>query len=87
MHQERGGRTLTVSVGGVTAHCPKCGAFEFIERAEPGGGVNPTLSCANCKSETPRRALVDQIGEELMKRANEALEKARKWRADPKERS
>jgi len=31
-------------------------------------------------------ALIDQIGEEVMKRANEALEKARKGRAGPKEK-
>ena len=85
MDQERGGRTLTLSVGGVTAHCPKCGAVEFVRRTEPGGDVSPTLLCANCKTETARRALIDQIGEEVMKRANEALEKARNGRAAPKE--
>ena len=86
MDQERGDRTLTLSVGGVTAHCPKCGAIEFIPRAETGSGIGPTLVCTSCKTETTRRALIDQIGEEVMKRANEALEKARKGRAVPKEK-
>jgi hypothetical protein len=84
--QERGGRTLTLSVGGVTAHCPKCGGIEFIAHGKTGGDVSPTLACASCKSETARRALIDQIGLEVMKRANDALEKARKRRAGPKEK-
>lgn len=86
MDQERGGRTLTLSVGGVTARCPKCGAIEFIPRAQTGREVSPALVCTSCKTETPRRALIDQIGEEVMKRANEALEKARKRRNGPKEK-
>jgi len=84
--QERGGRTLTLSVGGVTARCPKCGAIEFIPRGQTGREVSPALVCTSCKTETPRRALIDQIGEEVMKRANEALEKARKRRNAPKEK-
>jgi predicted RNA-binding Zn-ribbon protein involved in translation (DUF1610 family) len=83
--QDRGGRPLTLSVGGVTARCPKCGAIEFVWR-EPGRDITPTLVCTACKTETPRRALIDQIGQEVMKRANDALEKARKWRADPKDK-
>ena len=86
MDQEREGRTLTLSVGGVTARCPKCGAIEFIGHAETGGDFSPTLICTRCKTETSRRDLIDQIGVEVMKRANEALEKARKGRAGPKEK-
>ena len=86
MHQERGGRTLTLSVGGVTAHCPKCGAMEFVGHAQTGGDFSPTMVCTSCNTQTPRRDLVDQIGVEIMKRANEALEKARKRRAVPKEK-
>ena len=86
MDQERGSGTLTLSVGGVTARCPKCGAIEFIGHPETGGDVSVRLICTSCKTETPRRALIDQIGEEIMKRANEALEKARKGRAGPKEK-
>ena len=86
MAQERGGATLTLSVGGVTAHCPKCGAAEFLRRGHPGPDVGPTLVCANCKTETPRNTLIDQIGEEVMKRANAALEKARMARAARKKK-
>lgn len=86
MDQERGGRTLKLSVGGVTAHCPKCGEIEFIWCEETGPDVSPMLVCSRCKTESPRIALIDQIGEEVMKRANEALEKARKRRAGPKEK-
>jgi hypothetical protein len=84
--QERGGRALTLSVGGVTAHCPKCRAIEFVPHRETDGNVSPTLVCTSCKTETSRRALIDQIGDEVMKRANDALEKARKRRAGPKEK-
>lgn len=86
MDQEGGGRTLTLSVGGVIAHCPKCRAIEFVSRTEPGGDFSAALVCTACKTETSRRALIDQIGEEVMKRANEALENARKRRAVPKDK-
>jgi predicted nucleic-acid-binding Zn-ribbon protein len=73
-------------VGGVTAHCAKCGAHEFVLGKHVARDVSITLVCVKCGTETPRRALVDQIGEEIMKRANEALEKARKWRAVGKDK-
>ena len=77
---------MIVSVGDLSARCKSCGGSDF--RVADAGAVRLTtrMVFTQCEHATTYRELLESIGEEAMRRANEALEKLRKTRRGPKPR-
>lgn len=76
---------MIVSVGGdVTARCPACGGIKFGPLLEGQLRLDSVLVCSRCAATTTYRELLDQIGEEAMKRANESLDKLQTKRGRPR---
>ena len=64
---------MIVSVGDVQARCRDCGGTDFTP-AQPGElELGSVLKCSGCGKASSYEALLDDIGEEAMKRANESL--------------
>jgi ribosomal protein S27AE len=71
---------MIVRIHDLTATCPRCGGIDF-EPLTPGPVRLPSeLRCTNCGAKTRYLALLDQIGEEAMRRANRAIEDLKKNR-------
>ena len=69
---------MIISIGDITAACPSCGGTEF-EVLSPGAlRLTSELKCAGCGATCRYLALLDQIGEEAMRRANKAIEELKK---------
>lgn len=69
---------MHVSVGDITASCPKCEGTDF--ESAPGGALRLTseLKCAGCGAKHKYLVLLDQIGEEAMRRAENAIDALKK---------
>ena len=69
---------MLVNIGDISAACARCGGTDF----EPltGGRLRlaSELKCAACGARVKYLALLDQIGEEAMQRANRAIEELKK---------
>jgi hypothetical protein len=77
---------MIVSVGDLSARCKSCGGKDF-QVADAGAlRLVTRMACTACGHGTTYRELLESIGEEAMRRANEALEKLRKTRRAPKPR-
>jgi predicted nucleic acid-binding Zn-ribbon protein len=72
---------VRVSVGNVSAGCPKCGATEFKRAFSTPSVHTDVLICVACKAETPRTVLIAQVGDEVVRRAQKTLEDVRALRA------
>jgi hypothetical protein len=69
---------VVIRIGEISAQCALCGGTEF-EPLSPGALQLATeLKCAACGEKARYLALLDRIGEEAMRRANEAIEKLKK---------
>lgn len=69
---------MLVSIGDITAACPRCGGTDF-EPLSPGPlRLATELKCTACGASVRYLALLDQIGEEAMRRANKAIEELKK---------
>jgi hypothetical protein len=69
---------MRVTIGDITAHCDGCGATEF-DLLSPGAlRLTSELRCNGCGERCKYLALLDQIGEEAMRRANEAIAELKK---------
>jgi hypothetical protein len=69
---------MIVSIRDVAARCSACSGTDF-KQAESGAlRLATRMVCTNCGRETTYRELLDAIGEEAMRRANEALAKLKK---------
>lgn len=69
---------MIIAIGDITARCQKCGGAEF-EVLTPGAlRLTSELKCAGCGTTCKYLALLDQIGEEAMRRANKAIEELKK---------
>jgi hypothetical protein len=65
---------MVIGIGDITASCPQCGGAEF-EPLSPGPlRLASELKCKACGADVKYLALLDQIGEEAMRRANEAID-------------
>jgi hypothetical protein len=70
---------MLISIGDITAVCPRCGGNEF-EPLSPGAlRLATELRCSACATKVRYLALLDQIGEEAMRRANKAIEELKKF--------
>ena len=76
----RGKRPMIVRIHDITAACPRCGGIEFEPLAPAPLQLPSELRCAGCGTATRYLALLDQIGEEAMRRANRAIEGLKKQR-------
>ena len=71
---------MIIRIHDITALCPRCGGIEF-EPLTAGQLRLPTLlRCSACGTETRYLSLLDQIGEEAMRRANRAIDDLKKNR-------
>jgi hypothetical protein len=71
--------TTQVRLGRLTGRCNKCGAEEFSRAMRDEGPFSDVLVCAKCGANTTRAALLDQIANEAIGRANRVLDDARAW--------
>ena len=71
---------MIVRIHDITAACPRCGGTEFEPLVAGPMRLTSMLRCGNCNAEARYRALLDQIGEEAMRRANRAIEDLKKNR-------
>ena len=69
---------MLVSIGDITAACGRCGGTEFEPLAGGALRLSSELKCAGCGARTRYLALLDQIGEEAMRRANKAIDELRR---------
>jgi hypothetical protein len=65
-------------VGDVTAKCRSCGGVEFEPVVAAELRLGSVLACSGCRATATYHELLDQIGEEAMRRANEALRQLRR---------
>ena len=71
-------RRMIVSIRDIAAWCVWCGGAEFeLLSAEPLR-LESKLKCSACGARYAHLQLIDQIGEEAMRRANKALDELRK---------
>ena len=69
---------MIVSIRDVSARCASCGGTEFRQLDAGAVRLATRMACVHCNSPTTYRELLDSIGEEAMRRANEALAKLKK---------
>jgi hypothetical protein len=69
---------MIVSVRDIAARCKGCGGTDFRKVNGAGDRLASVMACTGCGRETTYRDLLESIGEEAMRRANDALEKLRK---------
>ena len=75
-------RTVRISVGQISARCENCGGEEFQPLP---GETSPALEvvCFTCGLNTTRRALLMQVADETVRRAQAFLEASRSQRNRP----
>ena len=69
---------MIISIGDITAHCPRCGGTAFDPQSEGPLRLASEFKCSACGAGVRYLALLDQIGEEAMRRANEAIDALKK---------
>lgn len=69
---------MIVSIGDITAHCEACRGTEFDVLSPGALRLTSELRCKGCGTKCKYLALLDQIGEEAMRRANEAIEELKR---------
>ena len=69
---------MIVSIRDVSARCARCGETDFMQRDSGALRLATAMRCITCGRETSYRDLLDSIGEEAMRRANEALAKLKR---------
>lgn len=73
---------MIVRIHDITASCPRCGGAVFEPLTDGPLRLPSELRCTACGARTRYLALLDQIGEEAMRRANRAIEELKKNRRD-----
>jgi hypothetical protein len=71
---------MIVHIHDITAACPRCGGTEFEPLSAGPLRLQSELRCSTCGAVTRYLALLDQIGEEAMRRANRAIESLKRNR-------
>jgi hypothetical protein len=72
---------VSVKVGDITAQCPQCGEIRFRRRSRAGDGgedAKTVYTCLSCRETISRLALLEQIGDEAIRRAKVSLKSMRK---------
>jgi hypothetical protein len=73
---------MRVYVGHISAHCDNCGCQDF-QPLHAESSLAHELVCFSCGARTTRRALLAQIADETVKRAQTFLEISKKARSQP----
>lgn len=71
---------MRVNIHDITAACPRCGGTEFDSLTAGPLRLPSEMRCKACGVITRYLTLLDQIGEEAMRRANRAIEQLKKGR-------
>jgi DNA-directed RNA polymerase subunit RPC12/RpoP len=69
---------MLINIGDIAATCARCGGKDFEPPSAGRLRLASELKCAECGARVKYLALLDQIGEEAMRRANEAIEELKK---------
>ena len=69
---------MIIGIGDITAHCDACGGTEFDVLSPGALRLTSELRCKGCGAKCKYLALLDQIGEEAMRRANAAIDELKK---------
>ena len=70
---------MRVGIGSITARCEACGGVDF----QPAASPSLELACFSCGARTTRRALLMQVADETVRRAQDFLESSRRQRHRP----
>jgi hypothetical protein len=73
-----GKRPMQINIGDISAACKRCGGTEFEPLSAGRLRLASEMRCVGCGTRVKYLALLDQIGEEAMRRANEAIEELKK---------
>ena len=66
---------MLVAVRDIIARCRKCGTTDFKPLAAGELRLTTAMACSGCGERTTYRDLLEQIGEEAIRRANEAIDR------------
>jgi len=69
---------VIIGIGDITAGCPRCGGREFEALSAEPPRLATEYRCRACGAAARYLVLLDQIGEEAMRRANEAIDALKK---------
>ena len=75
---------MIVRIHDIVAVCPRCGAGDFEQTSAGPLRLPSELQCTSCGAKTRYLALLDQIGEEAIRSANEAIENLKKHPSRPR---
>jgi hypothetical protein len=64
---------MLVAVRDIAARCRKCGKTDFKPIVPGTPRLTTPMACTGCGERTTYRELLEQIGEEAIKRANDAI--------------
>jgi len=69
---------MEIRIGEIVASCEGCGATEFAPLASGPLRLESDVRCSACGATVKYVGLLDQIGEEAMRRANQAIDELKK---------
>jgi hypothetical protein len=75
---------MIIRIGDITASCSECGATHFEPLSPAPLRLASELKCVACGARFKYVELLDEIGEEAMRRANKAIDELKKRPPRPK---
>jgi hypothetical protein len=69
---------MLINIGDIAGMCGSCGGTDFEPLVAGRLRLASELKCTACGARVKYLALLDQIGEEAMRRANQAIEELKK---------
>ena len=69
---------MDINIGDITAACGRCGGKDFQPLSAGPLRLATELRCTSCGTRFKYLVLLDQIGEEAMRRANKAIDELKK---------
>ena len=69
---------MEINIGDITATCARCGGKDFQPLSAGALRLATELKCTGCGNKVKYLELLDQIGEEAMRRANKALDELKR---------
>lgn len=69
---------MEIRIGEIVASCERCGATQFAPLAPGPLRLESDVRCSACGATVKYVRLLDQIGEEAMRRANQAIDELKK---------
>ena len=69
---------MIVTIRDVSARCAGCGGTDFEQQTSGALRLATVMTCTACGRDSTYRELLDSIGEEAMRRANEAFAKLKR---------